>query len=74
MFPRINKFSNLSTTTGATDRTTGSVVKKNDSANMKNILFGGDESTTPSQPKGPSNFYPSASQDLHLVSPLQAQA
>ncbi|TNV86324.1 hypothetical protein FGO68_gene2054 [Halteria grandinella] len=44
---------------------------------MRNLLFGGDDSvsTIPSQPRPPqSNFYPSPSQDLHLVSPLQAQA
>lgn len=53
MFPRISKFSNLSTTSGNTQSTASQSNvssqaaagggKRNDSSNIRNLLFGGYE-------------------------------
>ena len=53
MFPRISKFSNLSTTSGNTQSTANQSNvssqaaagggKRNDSSNIRNLLFGGYE-------------------------------
>ena len=79
MFPRISKFSNLSTTSAPSQSTdaqsnlrAGSHARRgNDSTNIKNLLFGGYEEPTPS--KAPQFYPPSASPSAStdLLSPSQ---
>jgi hypothetical protein len=78
MFPRISKFSNLSTTSAPTQpadphtnlRAGSHARRGNDSSNIKNLLFGGYDEPTP--PKA-HQFYPSASPSAStdLLSPSQ---
>ena len=55
MFPRISKFSNLSTTPSQAPSMNSrgdSVAKRNDSTNIKNLIFGGYEEPPSQMQKG----------------------
>lgn len=69
MFPRISKFQNTVSTTASHVSSQVTNGRRNDSSNIRNLIFGGYEEPPSNRP---SNFYPQP--ELPTTSPLQDQA